>query len=404
MTKLTTTRRMPAVPGFLAAGLAAGIKVNGEKDLALIHSEAPAAAAGVFTRNRARSPSVLWCERVLKNNAAIRAVLINSGNANACVGPQGMADCKNLAAALAGELGISTREILIASTGVIGVPLPTERMVDALPRLTKKLSASGWNQAARAILTTDLAVKTASCTYTENGKEIVVAGIGKGSGMIHPNMATMLGFVQTSAVINAPTLKRALKEAVDASFNRITVDGDTSTNDAVLALASGRAETPPVKTGTRAYARFVNALTGVCRDLAIQIVKDGEGATKFVTVRVVGARTQAQAHKVASSVATSSLVKTALFGEDPNWGRILAAAGNAGVPIRPEKMTISLGGALLFENGTPSPATSKKALMREMRKKTIVITLDLMDGGQSTEMYTCDLSYDYIKINAEYTT
>jgi len=404
MKKEKTTRRLPPVPGFLAAGLAAGIKVNGKKDFALIYAEAPANTAGVFTRNRARSPSVLWCEKALKKNSAMRAVLINAGNANACVGPQGMKDCKRLAAALAGELGIEEKEILIASTGVIGVPLPTGRMLEALPKLRKKLSQTGFRQAAEAILTTDLVAKTASRTYKEGGREIVVAGIAKGSGMIHPNMATMLAFVQTSAAIGPVALKQALKDAVDRSFNRITVDGDTSTNDAVIVQASGGAKNPPIKPGTAAGARFTEALEAVCRDLAIEIVKDGEGATKFVTVRVVGAASQAAAHKVANSVATSSLVKTALFGEDPNWGRILAAAGNAGVPLRPEKLTIAMGDSLLYANGSPAAGSSRQALMREMKKKSIVITLDLKAGGHGTEMYTCDFSYDYVKINAEYTT
>jgi len=395
---------MPAVPGFQAAGIACGIKATGKKDLALIYSEAPAAAAGVFTRNRARSPSVLWCERALKKNNAMRAVLINSGNANACVGPRGMEDCGNIAAALAAELGISPREILIASTGVIGVPLPAGRVVEALPRIRKQLSPRGWKKAAEAIMTTDLVSKTAVLTYTEGGREIAIGGFAKGSGMIHPDMATMLGFVQTSAAVDAATLRQALKEAADASFNRITVDGDTSTNDAVIALASGRAENPPIKKGSPAYGRFTEALTAVCRELAMQIVKDGEGATKFVTVRVAGAKSPADAHKVACSVATSSLVKTALFGEDPNWGRILCAAGNAGVAIRPGQMTISLNGSLLFENGTPAAGASQPALRKEMKKKNIVITLDLRSGDHSTEMYTCDLSYDYVKINAEYTT
>ena len=399
-----STRSMPAVPGFQAAGIACGIKVKGHKDLALIYCAAPAAAAGVFTQNPARSPSVLWCQKALKKNSAMRAVLVNSGNANACVGPQGMEHCKSIAAALAGELGIAPQEILIASTGVIGVPLPVDRVTEALPRLKKQLSPKGWNQAARAIMTTDLVPKTAVLAYAEGRREIVVGGFAKGSGMIHPNMATMLGFIQTSAAIDAATLKRALKEAADASFNRITVDGDTSTNDAVIVLASGQAGNPPIKKDTPAYGRFVEALTAVSRELAMQIVKDGEGATKFVTVRVVGARSAADAHKVACSVATSSLVKTALFGEDPNWGRILCAAGNAGVPIRPEKMTISLGDALLFENGTLAAGASQTALRKEMKRKSIVITLDLKAGDQSTEMYTCDLSYDYVKINAEYTT
>ena len=396
--------RMPAVPGFKVSGIACGIKTENHKDLALVLSETPATGAGVFTKNKVKSPSVVWSQRILRRPHALRAVFVNSGNANACVGPQGMEDCKNIAANLSEELGLVSSEILIASTGVIGVPLPMDKILCGLPKLAKKLSHRGWKNAAEGILTTDLTPKTSVVTYSHGGSKITIGGFAKGSGMIHPNMATMLGFLHTDALIDAKTLKRALIEAVDLSFNRITVDGDTSTNDAVTVLANGVANNSSIRPNSPAYKKFVEALTAVSKSLAIEIVKDGEGATKFVTIRAEGARTRLQADKVAQAVATSSLVKTALFGEDPNWGRIICACGYAGVPLQPEQMSIFLNGVLLFKDGVPAPGASRKVLIKEMKKKLITISIDLNAGKQSAEVYTCDLSYDYVRINAEYTT
>jgi len=396
--------RMPAVPGFKVSGIACGIKADSHKDLALVLSETPATGAGVFTKNKVKSPSVVWSQRILRRPHAVRAVFVNSGNANACVGPQGMEDCKNIAATLSEELGLVSREILIASTGVIGVPLPMDKILYGLPELAKNLSHRGWKNAAEGILTTDLAPKTSVVSYSHGGSKITIGGFAKGSGMIHPNMATMLGFLHTDALIDAKTLKRALLEAMDQSFNCITVDGDTSTNDAVTILANGVANNSPIRNNSAAYKKFVEALTAVSKSLAIEIVKDGEGATKFVTIRTEGARTRLQAHKVSQAVAMSSLVKTALFGEDPNWGRIICACGYAGVPLQPERMAIFLNGVLLFKDGVPASGTSRKALINEMKKKSITISIDLNAGQQSAEIYTCDLSYDYVRINAEYTT
>ncbi len=394
---------LPPVPGFKAVGISCGIKKDGQKDLALIVSDTPATAAGVFTTNRVQSPSVTWSRNALKS-ATIRAVLINSGNANACVGPQGMKDCKAIAEGVAKQLGTPPRQILLASTGIIGVPLPAEKITAALPDLTGKLSLKGWKDAADAILTTDLVPKTAAIRFSLGGKKIVMVGMAKGSGMIHPNMATMLAFVHTNAAIDKATLRQALLEANDASFNRITVDGDTSTNDSFLVMANGQAGNKPIRKGSKDYAQFVEALTKVSKDLAFKIVLDGEGATKFITVRITGAKTRKQAHQVATSVATSSLVKTGIFGEDPNWGRILCAVGYAGVPIQPDRIVIALNGATLFKNGMPTRSASMESLRKKMQKKTILIAIDLNSGKETTEVYTCDFSYDYVRINAEYTT
>lgn len=396
--------RNPAVPGFKAAGLSCGIKAKNTKDLALIVSDVPATAAGIFTTNRVVSPGVTWSKRALKSGSC-RAIVVNSGNANAVTGPKGLEDCDAITKRVAEELSIPQKEVLIASTGVIGVPLPSHKIVKAAPQLVQKLgrTANNWTDAAEAIMTTDLISKSDRIQYTFQGKSIVIGGITKGSGMIHPNMATMLGFLYTNAVINAKTLKMALIEAADRSFNRITVDGDNSTNDCVIVLANGEAKNPTIKPKTSGYREFVKALTTISKNLASKIVLDGEGATKFVTVRVQGGKTRKQAYLIANSVATSSLVKTALFGEDPNWGRIFCAVGNAGAPFDPSKVDILLNKNLLVTKGNPTNLSPKK-LVVAMKQHEINITIDLHGGKEWEEVFTCDLSYDYVKINAEYTT
>ena len=396
--------RNPAVPGFKAVGLSCGIKAKKIKDLALIISDVPATAAGVFTKNRVVSPGVIWSRRALKTGSC-RAIVVNSGNANTVVGPKGMKDCDEITKKIAEELSIPQKEVLIASTGVIGVPLPSEKIIKAAPQLVKKLgrTAKHWTDAAEAIMTTDLVSKSDRIQYTFQGKRITIGGITKGSGMIHPDMATMLGFVYTDAVIDSKTLKMALIEAADRSFNRITVDGDNSTNDCVIVLANGEAKNSTIKPNTPAYREFLKALTTICKNLASKIILDGEGATKFVTVRVQGGKSRKQAYLIANSVATSSLVKTALFGEDPNWGRIFCAVGNAGAPFDPDKVDILLNKNLLVKNGNPTNLSPKK-LVKAMQQHEIDITIDLHNGKEWEEVLTCDFSYDYVKINAEYTT
>ncbi len=397
--------RNPSVPGFKAAGLNCGIKDNCMKDLALIVSEVSAKAAAVFTKNRVVSPSVTWSRRALAKSGSCQAIIVNSGNANAVTGPKGFNDCNKITKKVAQELNIPQQEVFIASTGIIGVPLPSEKILKTTPTLVKQLgnTAKSWKDACDAILTTDLVPKSDQTSYKFKNQRIVIGGITKGSGMIHPNMATMLGFLFTDAVIDAKTLKAALKEATDRSFNRITVDGDNSTNDCVTILANGKAKNPTIKIGTAAYRAFLKALTNLCKNLASKIVLDGEGATKFVTVRVQGAWTRKQAYLIANSVATSSLVKTALFGEDPNWGRIFCAVGNAGVPFNTEKVDILLNKNMLLKNSSPTNLSPKR-LKKAMKRSEINITIDLNCGKDWEEVLTCDLSYDYVKINAEYTT
>ncbi len=392
------------VPGFTTAGMFCGIKNNKEKDLALIYSEEPSVAAGVFTLNKVVSPTITWCQQTIKSSKKFRAIIANSGNANACTGPKGMEDCKSLASKLSQKLSVEPKEILIASTGIIGVPLPINKIVKALPALSSKLSPVGWVSSAEAIMTTDLTPKFKSLSFYIGKDKITMGGIAKGSGMIHPNMATMLAFIATDASIDKKTLGRALREANNKTFNRITVDGDTSTNDMAILLANGKAENKSIRAGSSAYDKFVGKLTEICLYLAHKIVLDGEGATKFVTIRIQGAKAKTHAHRVAKSVATSSLVKTALFGQDPNWGRIIAAVGYAGVPFNPDKVQISLNGSVLFNNGVPAKGALQSTLRKKMRSKNISIVIDLKSGIHSCEVYTCDLSYDYVRINAEYTT
>lgn len=397
--------RNPAVPGFRAAGLGCGIKSKNTKDLALIVSDVPATAAGVFTKNRVVSPGVTWSRRALAKSGNCRAIIVNSGNANTVVGPKGFEDCDAITKKVAEELSISQKEVFIASTGVIGVPLPSHKILQATPKLVQQLGSSqnSWTDASQAIMTTDLTSKSDKVSYHFKGQRITLGGMSKGSGMIHPDMATMLGFLCTDAVIDAKTLKQALIEATDRSFNRITVDGDNSTNDCVVILANGKAKNASIKPGTPGYQEFLKALTLLCKSLACKIVLDGEGATKFVTVRVQGGKTRKQAYLIANSIATSSLVKTALFGEDPNWGRIYCAVGNAGTPFNPDKVDILLNKHLLLKNGAPTNLPPKK-LVKAMQQHEINITIDLNCGKEWEEVFTCDFSYDYVKINAEYTT
>ncbi|MBT3515804.1 MAG: bifunctional glutamate N-acetyltransferase/amino-acid acetyltransferase ArgJ [Nitrospina sp.] len=402
--KKETRSRGFRIPGFTTAGIFCGIKTNKQKDLALIFSEEPSVAAGVFTSNKVVSPTITWCQKSLKSSKTFRAILVNSGNANACTGPKGIEDCKSLASNFSKKLSIDPKEILIASTGVIGIPLPKNKIIKAIPALTEKLSPAGWVQSAEAIMTTDLSPKLKSSSFYIGKHKITMGGIAKGSGMIHPNMATMLAFIVTDAVIDKKTLSLALKEANHRTFNRITVDGDTSTNDMALLLANGKAENTNIRVGSSAYNKFVEKLTALCLYLAHKIVLDGEGATKFVTIKVQGAKVKTHAYRIAQSVATSTLVKTALFGQDPNWGRIFAAVGNAEAPFNPDKVRISLNSSVLFDNGVPAKGASQPVLRKKMKSKNISIIIDLKSGIHSDEVYTCDLSYDYVRINAEYTT
>ncbi len=389
-----------APAGFQAAGLACGIKKDDLPDLALLFSDRDAAAAGVFTRNRVVAAPVVWTRKVLRKEK-LRAVIMNSGNANACTGRRGKDDTAAMAAETARCLNLRAQDIAVASTGVIGQTLPMEKILPAIPLVTKKLSTRGSAQAAQAILTTDTFPKSKAVEVRGKSGRYRIGGIAKGSGMIHPNMATMLAFLTTDAAISPALLKKSLQTAVDHSFHRITVDGDTSTNDTVLILANS---TSGMRIGEkeRISSGFQKALNQVCLELAQEIVKDGEGATKFVTLRVIHGKKTQDCLKLAKAIATSNLVKTALFGEDANWGRIFSSAGAAGVPFRPESVDIYFGNVRIVKGGCPSGRAEEKEAARLLKKRNIQITVDLNLGDAAAEVYTSDLSYDYVRINAEY--
>lgn len=374
-------------------------------DCALLLSDAPATAAGVFTRNRFCAAPVALCREHLEASAGTaRAVLINAGIANACTGEEGVHRARRSARAVADRLGVDPTQVLVASTGVIGPQIRVDTLEAVLPDLAGQLAPGGWENAARAIMTTDTVPKTAWAQRTIGGKTVTAGGIAKGSGMIAPDMATMLAFVVTDAAVSTPVLQVGLRRAADRTFNRITVDGDTSTNDTVLALASGAAGNAPIQDphGPGAH-EFFTLLTAVCADLAQQIVRDGEGATKFVVVRVQGARTRDRATQVARTVAQSPLVKTALFGQDANWGRVVAAAGRAGVDFDPERVSLRFGQVSVFEKGRPlEDPTLEARASQVLRQKDIEMVLDLGEGEEEDTYYTCDFSYDYVKINADY--
>jgi glutamate N-acetyltransferase / amino-acid N-acetyltransferase len=390
-----------AVPGILAAGLCAGIKKTHVPDLALIVSERQAVIAGVLTRNKVVAAPVLLARKHLRGGTA-RAILANSGNANACTGRQGAAHAQEMAALTAGLMGCPVREVFIGSTGVIGKPLPMDRIRTAIPRLVSRLSREGGRMAARAIMTTDTKVKMAAASQRIAGRRITLGGIAKGSGMVHPDMATMLCYLATDLRISRVMLQRALRVATQQSFNRLPLDGDTSTNDMVLCLANGVAGNPPFA-GVSAEARqFQALLNAVCRQLAQMIARDGEGATKFVELRVAGARTESEAIRVANTVATSSLVKTAWFGQDSNWGRIMAAIGRAGVAIVENRISIFYGEIPVVRGGVGLGEVAEKQANTVLRRPEFTLTVHLGQGRASAIVWTSDLSLDYVKINASY--
>lgn len=386
--------------GFKAAGIAAGIKASGNKDLALIFSETPCSAAGVFTLNRVKAAPVLVMQEYLRDGRA-QAVVVNSGNANCCTGDQGMADARRMAAVTAEALGLKAEDVLPGSTGVIGVPLPMSVVEKGIRQIAPMLSPTGGDEAAEAIMTTDTVPKKVAIQVQIGGKTVTLGGMAKGAGMIAPNMGTMLSFLTTDVKMEPELLKSLLKGAVDRSYNMVTVDGDTSTNDTVILMANG-ASGVEVKVAADVEL-FRKALSELTLDLAKQIARDGEGATKFVTVRVTSARVFADAKTVALSVANSNLVKTAIFGRDPNWGRILCAAGYSGAELDPNRVRVSMVGIPIFANGTPVPFDKPKAI-EALSARDVLIEIDLGDGSENVEAYTCDFSYDYVKINAEYRT
>ena len=395
------TAGVTAPIGFQAAGIHCGIKKPGIPDLALVVSDVTGPIAGVFTQNRVAAAPVILDRLHLRHHRG-RAIIVNSGNANACTGARGLAAATTMATAVARGLSIPVQEVFVGSTGVIGRVLPIDRIETGLPTLIAQLSRRGGPQAAQAILTTDLRPKTVVVRGKIGGRMVTIGGMAKGSGMIHPNMATMLAYLTTDAAIAPAALQSALKHAVDHSFNCISVDGDTSTNDTVLCLANGLAKNTFVKRGTPDYLRFLRLLTEAAEPLALSICRDGEGVTKVVKIAVAGAPTSSAAKQVASTIATSNLVKTALFGEDANWGRIMGAIGRSGVPLNPENVTVRFGNVLMVKRGIGVGLAAERKIARVFKEKEFTISVHLGQGHAHAQMWTTDLSYDYVRINASY--
>lgn len=401
-----------APKGYKAAGIAAGLKPSGLPDLTLIVSDVDAIAAGVFTLNQVCAAPVSYCRDRLRQKASARAILCNSGQANAATGEQGMIDAIETAQALGQAMGISADSILLASTGVIGQRIKLDILKAGLPNLVAALSETGSDSAAKAICTTDTVPKSIALETMLGDRPVRIGGICKGAGMIHPNMATMLGFITCDAAVSSHLWQDMLSRAVDKSFNQITVDGDTSTNDTVLALANGASRTPAITEPGPEADKLEAMLTAVCMHLAKAIARDGEGATCLIEVQVSGAPDDAAARQIARTIAGSSLVKSAVFGRDPNWGRIAGAAGRAGVPFNQEELQIKLGDFLMMEHGQPQPfdRAAANAYLQQaaagayLKADTVLISVSVGSGSGAGLAWGCDLSYDYVKINAEYTT
>ena len=391
--------------GFRAAGVAAEIKYKGRNDVALIVADVPCSAAAVFTTNKVAAAPVVYDREIVKGGR-VQAILANSGCANACTGEAGLRDAKVAALTTAGELGVDPKHVLVASTGVIGRPLPMDRLLAGMKKAVKALgrTSSHGLAAEKAVMTTDTKPKQACATVTIGGKTVTVGGMSKGSGMIEPNMATMLGFITTDAVVSPALLRRALVIAIGRSFNRLVVDGDESTNDSVFLLASGMAGHRPIVKAGKDFEAFLGALCAVCVSLAKQMASDGEGATKFVTVTVKGAKSARDAERAARAVAKSPLAKTSWFGRDPNWGRVLAAVGYSGAEVTDMKTEVFYDRTWAFRRGKVADAAQLKKLERVLKKDAFEVTVDLHLGKFESTIYTCDFSLDYVHINADYTT
>ena len=382
--------------GFKTAGVACGIKKDGKKDLALIVSEPASEAAGVFTRNIVKGHSLKWTMNIIRNNM-IKAVVINSGNANACVGPRGDSDAERIAEAAAKLAGCDKNQILLGSTGVIGFPLPIEKIEQGLQDAWSQLCSDSSTDAASAIMTTDTFPKEVSVNINLSGKNVTLYGMAKGSGMIHPNMATMIGVFLTDAAVSAEMLQQILTETVGKSFNRISVDGDTSVCDMVIVLANGEAGNRKITEKNNDYWTFADSFEKAAITLSKMLVRDGEGATKLIEIHVINAPDSETAHKISNSIAKSPLVKTAMFGQDANWGRILTAAGYSGAEFNPDTVDILIGDLLVCNNGVGLSFDEEKAL-EILKKDEIKITVDLKAGNAEDTMWTCDFSYDYVKL------
>jgi len=387
--------------GFFFSVTEAAIKKPGRKDMALIFSEAEASIAGTFTTNTVKAAPVRICMQKIKSGSG-QAIIVNSGNANACTGKQGMKDARDMVAVASKQLGIGIGLTYICSTGVIGAPMPMQRIIPAISPLAGSLGNATFNDIAKAIMTTDTFPKITSRQIKVDGKQGVIAGICKGAGMIAPNMATMLCFILTDIAIEKKTLHATLKSSVRKSFNRITIDGDMSTNDTALIMANGVLGNKPVTKNSSEFPAFQKALDELTYELSKLIVKDGEGATKLVEVFVRGAKNEADAEKAALAIANSSLVKTAIYGNDANWGRIMAAVGYSRIIFNPEKTDVFFNKVKVVKSGIMN--NKDKEATEEMKKKELKITVDLHAGKASVKVLTCDLTEDYIRINAEYRT
>lgn len=394
-----------AAKGFRAAGVAAGIKYENRKDVALIVADVPCAAAAVFTTNAVAAAPVVYDRAVVKKGR-IQAILANSGCANACTGEAGYKDAELAALATAGELGLDPAHVLVASTGVIGRRLPMDRLLAGMKNAAASLSRTqqAGLDAEMAVMTTDTKPKEAAVSVVIGGKRVTVGGMCKGSGMIEPNMATMLGFITTDCAISPSLLRRALRRAVAVSFNHVVVDGDESTNDSVFVMASGLAGHAPIVAAGEDFELFTQALTAVGIALARQMAADGEGATKFVEVRVTGAKSARDAERAARAIAKSPLAKTSWFGKDPNWGRVLAAAGYSGACVDDRLADVFYGKTWAYRHGQVADEKQLGKLARELEGPELVVTVDLNLGAHAASIYTCDFSLDYVHINADYTT
>jgi glutamate N-acetyltransferase/amino-acid N-acetyltransferase len=389
------------VSGFLFSGISAGIKKDGKRDLGLIYSEVPAQVAGLFTTNAVKAaPVQLNMERIKRG--LCQAIIVNSGNANACTGSQGLRDAERVSSLIAKQLGINENLVFSSSTGVIGSPLPMKKIEERISELMDCLSAEGWMNTVEAIMTTDTFPKIEAATCRIKGKQVKLCGMVKGAGMIYPNLATMLSFLVTDANIKASLLQRMLEKASEVSYNRITIDGETSTNDTVLLLANGKAGHPILNRMDRDGESFQSMLFEVCQNLAKRLIEDGEGATKFIEIVLRGARNKEEAKRAAYAIAHSPLVKTAFFGEDANWGRILCALGHSGARINPNRIDVFFDKAPIVKNGMGVHPRLEEKAAEVIKKKSFKVIVDLHQGNSQYLVLTTDLSLDYVKINASY--
>lgn len=396
------TQGVTFAKGFTAAGVKAGIKKSGNLDVAVIYTKTQAVVAGTFTQNKVAAAPVYVSKEVVATGTA-HAIVANAGCANACTGQQGLDDAHKMAQIAADELGVNADDVIVGSTGVIGVNLPMDKLEAGIKDAVANLSADGSDNAGRAIITTDTHSKSVTCEFELSGKTVRMGAIAKGSGMIRPNMATMLCYITTDIAINQALLQKAVSGCVEKSFNMISVDGDMSTNDMVIVLANGEANNAKITEENADYQIFFDKLMMLCTELAKQIAADGEGASKFLTINVKGAKSFADAKTVGMAIANSPLVKTAFFGEDPNWGRVICAVGYSGADMVPEKTVVKFGGITIFANGTGA-TYDEKALAHVMKQKDIVIDIELNMGQEDATVWSCDLSYEYVKINGEYHT